>query len=142
MTSSVFRYLNLLAIAAATNWIWTSLASSFNPQETLTSAICGTSQIADANIPYVISSNLKYGESPIKHCNGSWHRKNCREGVLATTNSLKVGYFCIRRDTFFALSGSFRSRTKSCDNLSCGAKYVPLSFFLFTNSWDTVVNSI
>ena len=67
ITSSVFRYLNLLAIAAATNWIWTSLASSFNPQETLTSAICGTSQIADANIPYVISSNLKHGESPIKH---------------------------------------------------------------------------
>ena len=57
MTSSVFRYLNLLAIAAATNWIWTSLASSFNPQETLTSAICGTSQMADANNPYVISSN-------------------------------------------------------------------------------------
>ena len=41
ITSSVFKYLNLLAIAAATNLIWTSLASSFSPQQILTSAICG-----------------------------------------------------------------------------------------------------
>ena len=64
INSSVFRYFYLLAIAIATNWICASLASSFNPQQMLTSAICGTSQTEDANIPYVISSKSKRGESP------------------------------------------------------------------------------
>ena len=64
ITSSVFRYLYLLAIAIATNWICASLASSFNPQQMLTSAICGTSQTVEAYLPYVISSKSKRGESP------------------------------------------------------------------------------